>query len=334
MNPFSNIPLRQRYSKAANEKITDITLLATENTVSLGSCFADHIMSQINQRLGGSFEFPGIQRIAAKHSGVHDTSRLGNLYTPRQIYELINEVESLSPRYIVYKDKKDLFFDALRPGVIENNYLSVTSCQKARYLIISRLLDKLKSAQQVILTYGFVENWIHKAKNFSVPVLPLVRNASLNADDFIFHKENLNEVISHIGRTVESINKINPKCHIILTVSPVPLMASMQPRHVAESNIASKSTLRAAIDYLKDETKLRFSYFPSYEIVTTASCGGPFLKAPPQHGVTTAGIDTVMSIALDEYLPNQATKTSNVFNDDEEQICEEYLQANNIQVSD
>ena len=57
---------------------------------------------------------------------------------------------------------------------------------------------------------------------------------------------------------------------VLLTVSPVPLVATYEPRHVLVSTTYSKSVLRVAAQAALDQLPY-VDYFPSYEIISTAS---------------------------------------------------------------
>ena len=63
------------------------------------------------------------------------------------------------------------------------------------------------------------------------------------------------------------LRSINPGVRIILTVSPVPLIATATGDHVLTASIYSKSVLRvAAAELARLEPEI--AYFPAYEIVT------------------------------------------------------------------
>jgi hypothetical protein len=69
---------------------------------------------------------------------------------------------------------------------------------------------------------------------------------------------------------LEILQRINPSIRVILTVSPVSLVATMENQSVAISTCHSKSVLRAVAGELSRAGNSVF-YFPSYEIIA-----GPF----------------------------------------------------------
>ncbi|MFD1951728.1 GSCFA domain-containing protein [Sphingomonas arantia] len=74
-----------------------------------------------------------------------------------------------------------------------------------------------------------------------------------------------------------TLKEINPGIRVVLTVSPVPLIATYEPRSVLVSTSYSKAVLRVAAD----EALRRFDwvdYFPSYEIITGSFSGGLYYE--------------------------------------------------------
>jgi hypothetical protein len=87
---------------------------------------------------------------------------------------------------------------------------------------------------------------------------------------------------------------VNPNCHVIITVSPVPLIATYEARHVLVSNSFSKAALRVAADEAERAFE-HVSYFPSYEIITSPASEGRYY-ADDLRQVTELGIGHVMRV--------------------------------------
>lgn len=74
-------------------------------------------------------------------------------------------------------------------------------------------------------------------------------------------------MVEHLELFLAELSVVNPKAKVILTVSPVPLIATFEPRHVLQSTVYSKSVLRvAAEEIVRNHSNVE--YFASYEIVT------------------------------------------------------------------
>ena len=76
------------------------------------------------------------------------------------------------------------------------------------------------------------------------------------------------EIYDDLKASLEKIRSINPDMKIILTVSPVPLAATMSNHHIVIANTYSKSVLRAVAGQLSTELDY-VDYFGSYEILTS-----------------------------------------------------------------
>jgi hypothetical protein len=85
------------------------------------------------------------------------------------------------------------------------------------------------------------------------------------------------EIISDMQTFIGKLMIVNSRAKIILTVSPVPLIATYEDRHVIVSTTYSKSALRAAADTLVRHNS-QCDYFPSYEIITGSYTRGVFFE--------------------------------------------------------
>lgn len=71
----------------------------------------------------------------------------------------------------------------------------------------------------------------------------------------------------NIKKIIELILKYRPGAKIIITLSPIPLVATFRDLPCILSNTYSKSSLRCALDRVYSEYCDQIFYFPSYEIV-------------------------------------------------------------------
>ncbi len=102
-----------------------------------------------------------------------------------------------------------------------------------------------------------------------------------------------------MSTALKFIRDRNPAVKFILTVSPVPLVATAEDRHVVVSNTYSKSCLRVACE----EVVAAFpdcEYFPSYEIITGNFTRGMYF-ADDLRSVTEPGVQHVMNIFMRHY---------------------------------
>ena len=86
-----------------------------------------------------------------------------------------------------------------------------------------------------------------------------------NVDTLEFSKLTYPEVLKSLEEIINFIKRLNKKNKIIFSVSPVPLSKTFTKNDVFTANIYSKSTLRAAVENVINQSEGIF-YFPSYEI--------------------------------------------------------------------
>jgi hypothetical protein len=123
---------------------------------------------------------------------------------------------------------------------------------------------------------------------------------------------------------------------VILTVSPVPLIATALDRHVLQSTTYSKAVLRVAAEESANNHK-DVAYFPSYEIITASSNRGAYF-AEDLREVREAGVDHVMRLffrhatgatASAAAAPKQSTRAAADFMAERQRsvalVCEEEL---------
>jgi GSCFA family len=91
---------------------------------------------------------------------------------------------------------------------------------------------------------------------------------------------------------------------VILTVSPVPLVATYENRHVMVSTTYSKSAIRAALDDVARKYEF-VDYFPSYEIITNWYNKGRYFEKDLRT-VTLDGVEHVMRLFGAHYLRSHA----------------------------
>jgi hypothetical protein len=95
------------------------------------------------------------------------------------------------------------------------------------------------------------------------------------------------------------IRSKNPKARFILTVSPVPLIATAEDRSVLVSTTYSKSVLRTACEEVAADYA-DVAYFPSYEVITGTYNRGRYF-ASDLRSVTEEGVAHVMRLFMRHY---------------------------------
>jgi hypothetical protein len=133
--------------------------------------------------------------------------------------------------------------------------------------IFSEVVAELVNVDMLVLTLGLTEVWTDRQLGLAMnvaPILPMIRTAP---DRFVYRRQRYAESLhnlNEIHRLMRTYGK--PGHKIVVTVSPVPLIATFTTEDVVVANTYSKSVLRAvATDFA--EAHANVDYFPSYEIV-------------------------------------------------------------------
>ena len=116
-----------------------------------------------------------------------------------------------------------------------------------------------------ILTLGLSEIWFDKVtgRAFWRAIPSHLFDASRHA----FRVSTVEENLANLRSVCDLIATHVPGAKVIVTLSPIPLMATFRPVSCVTANAVSKSILRVAIDELVREGRPGLHYFPSYEIV-------------------------------------------------------------------
>lgn len=274
-----------------------------------GSCFAQHISSRL-KAIGSNFldyelapkNIP--TEIAKKYGYSLYSARYGNIYTTRQLVQLASELsEPIDPRLYVWK-RDDRYFDAFRQSVTPSGLDSYQEVIRSRELHLDQVRKVFMDMDVFIFTLGLTESWIDRETKIIYPTAPGVIAGSYSPDTYQFINLTLQNVVDDIELFLEIINKLRntdgrKPLKILLSVSPVPLTATMTSLHILQANSVSKSVLRAAAHHLFSNIDT-VDYFPSYEIITNLASRGMYYRENLRE-VNAGGVDIVMSMFFSEY---------------------------------
>ncbi|HYW81213.1 MAG TPA: GSCFA domain-containing protein [Thermoguttaceae bacterium] len=164
-----------------------------------------------------------------------------------------------------------------------------------------RRADELfRSADVVVITLGLIEAWMQPATGNVYRHIPHPDVfESLGAK---FHRLSVAEMIDDLTR-IRAVVREHTGAEIILTVSPIPLHATMTSLDVRIANTESKSRIRAAVSEFV-EAFPDVHYFHSYEIVTTADSLNDFVKDDGRH-VHRRAVDSIVCQFLSTYATDE-----------------------------
>lgn len=220
---------------------SDFKIDYNSKVVTLGSCFAVNMSQKLDY-----FKFE------------NTCNPFGILFHPLAIEKLVDF--AISGKQFT---NKDVFFhneqwhcfhthsdlsNSNREDLISNLNAKITAAKQ-----------QLQQATHVIITYG--TSWVYR----NIAANKVVANChKVTQREFSKEILSIETIENSIQNTIDLIQKVNPNCNFIFTVSPV--------RHLKDGfveNQVSKANLLIAIyrQLQTEHCKVNTAYFPSYEIM-------------------------------------------------------------------
>ena len=250
----------------------DVALLRPgDRVVSAGSCFAANLVPHLEacgiayvrtERRHPAFNAP------PDHFGYDSFSAAyGNIYTARQMAQLLRRASwQWQPAEHVWHGADGAFIDPFRPG------LRYPAFSAREFGVLTRQhLERVRAAfaqaSVFVFTLGLTEAWVSRLDGAVFPACPGTVAGSFDPARHEFHNFTVAEVVADLHEVAAAARRINPALRMVVSVSPVPLVATATGGHVLTANTYSKSVLRAAIGEVA-QGEPDVTYFPAYEIVT------------------------------------------------------------------
>jgi len=254
---------------------------------SIGSCFAVE-MAQWLQKNGYNYI---IGKNSTRNSkGLYPRSvDIGNIYNTPSLVQLLKWALGKTERPYVFYESNDCIIDPFSEEIpIENNDIDHhISRLKETYNEFKLILQKSKV---VVLTFG-----LNEVYQF-LPTMDYMFRIPNGLSPHSFKKKFLTveENYKNISEACSIIKELNPDCQIIISISPVPLMRSFQKgKHIAESTMLSKATLRLAAE---GASKLpNVYYFPSFETAMYPGSSSASVFKEDERHVTADIVDKIMA---------------------------------------
>jgi hypothetical protein len=255
------------------------------------------------------------------------SARFGNIYTTRQLLQLFQECfENRSITEDVWPTASGKWVDALRPQITPGGYETVEQVREARTSHLAAVRRMFEDCDVFVFTLGLTETWRSRIDGTVYPVAPGVAGGEFNDQRHEFLNLDVLEVMADLDEFLSKMKSLNPGVRVVLTVSPVPLIATYEPRNVLVATTYSKSVLRVAAEtaYRKYDW---VEYFPSYEIIVGNYNDSAYYEQD-YRGVNSVGVDHAMRCFLKHYTgsgarQDQATALLRVQPVDAEVICDE-----------
>lgn len=323
INPYRGLDDAQFWAKAVtmpapghlDPMVGSYKVENDQKVATIGSCFAQNLSAHLVKRGLNFFvdeQAPAGMRpeeARARNYGVF-SARYGNVYSVRQALQLFDRAYGRFHPVDDVWERRGGFVDAFRPQIEPAPLPSSHDVRASAREHLVHVRNVFEGCDWLVFTLGLTEAWRSKLDGAIYPTAPGVAGGSFDPSRYEFVNFSAGDCAADLGAFLESLHEVNRKCRVLLTVSPVPLIATYERRHVLVSTTYSKSALRVAAD----EAERRFDfvvYFPSYEIITSAANGGRYYQDDLRQ-VTDVGVRHVMRVFSRHFLEDNRDNDSTI----------------------
>jgi hypothetical protein len=314
-HPYRNLPSTHFWSRVvapiARHELDPLVeasfqISRDDGVATIGSCFAQHL-SRFLEASGLNYLVtepgPTILGDAERKRRSYGmfTARFGNVYTARQARQLLDRAfGDRSHDGEVWRRGDGRVIDPLRPTVEPDGFASpeAMAADEAAHLAAVRAM--INDAAVIVFTLGLTEAWSSRLTGTVYPVVPGAAGGEYDDSRHEFVNFRMADVLADLVAIADRVADRNPCCQLLLTVSPVPLIATYSSAHVLTATTYSKSVLRVAAAEV-ESLRSNVHYFPSYEIITGAPAGNEYFE-PDLRSVTEDGVAHVMRVFQHHYI--------------------------------
>lgn len=273
--------------------------------VTAGSCFAQHVVRHLRERGQVLFEtepaHPLLPAAVVESFGYGTyAARYGNIYTSRQLLQLWQRANGLLTPVDDVWEEPDGWFDPFRPTIQPGGFSSAREYEEDRRRHFAAVRRAFTEMDVFIFTLGLTECWASRADGAVYPLCPGVAAGRFDDRRHVLLTLGVEDVVADLRTFITDVRRVNPGLRVILTVSPVPLMATATPQHVLLATTHAKSVLRVAVEQLTQVPGV--FYFPAYELVTAA---GLEYFAEDRRSLREHGVRRVMTVFARHWMTSE-----------------------------
>ena len=271
-----------------------------DTVVTMGSCFAQHIATWLRERDLNVPFFDTDDNIKSRNF----SANYGNIYTVRQALQLTAEIAGLRRCSDTAWQAQDGFVDPLRPNVFVAPVASGDAIGELRKAHLKAVEKAFTDLDILVFTLGLTEAWQVNACGTVLPVAPGVAGGDFDPLKYSFVNFTYPEIRADLEQFCTAIREMRGgrDFRLILTVSPVPLTATYEERHILQSTTYSKAVLRAVAGDFASENGFA-DYFPSFEIINNPAARSSFFE-DNLRSVKSDAVETVMTHFMTCYFPD------------------------------
>lgn len=305
-HPYEHLPAQAFWRKTVSahawaeldfKPATKFKLSPAMKIATAGSCFAQHMARRL-ESFGLSHwvveQAPAgltAERARELQYGVF-SARYANVYTVRQLRQLVEFAFGLRAGDPPVLTEGERWFDGLRPRIQPGGYDSLADLRADRAWHLSQVRRLFSECDVFVFTLGLTEAWVEQGTGIVFPVCPGTAAGTFDAARHGFVNFEYPDILADLEWVRAFVAEVNPGMRWIVTVSPVPLVATATSHPVITASSYSKAVLRAVAGRFADG-HAGVEYFPSFEIIASAQSFGQYLESDLRE-VSPRGVNHVM----------------------------------------
>jgi hypothetical protein len=270
-----------------------------DRVVSAGSCFASNLIPWIEE---AGLEYVRTEELPLPFQALEEnlgyrnfSAGYGNIYTARHLRQLYEECIGIRKPVEDRWHIEGKVIDPFRPGLA---YPATTDNEfdLLRKQHLSATAEAFHSATVFVFTLGLTEAWQSRLDGSVYPACPGTVSGTFDESAHEFVNFTADDVVEDMVAFIRLVRQKNPALKFIITVSPVPLVATATESHVLVASTYSKAVLRVAAERICNELD-NVTYFPAFEIITGPQAPFEFFERD-RRNVSQDGVAVVMGALL------------------------------------
>ena len=266
----------------------------------IGSCFARGIENALSAHgvtvESMAPEFAKLQPVNKEVTGLGFTNKYNT-------FSILNELrwaldrEAAFPIDSIFQVTENTWFDPHCTPTLELVGFSETLNRRA---LVQTVAKRVARCRGLIITLGLVEVWRDSKTGVYTNSTPIRSVLDAEPNRYEFHVTSFVENWDSLEAIHALLTRFgHPDLRIVITVSPVPLMATFSNMDVVVANSYGKSLLRTVAQEWAAAHQ-NVDYFPSYEIVQNSDREAAW-EADLRH-VTGSTVQHIMDLFIQEYI--------------------------------
>jgi hypothetical protein len=266
----------------------------------IGSCFARGLESALIKHKmaveSAAPEFAKLQPANKELSGLGFTNKY-NTYSILNELRWVLDPDAVFPVDSIVPLTKTTWYDPHTTPMLD--FVSREETLERRALL-QTVTERIKRCRAVIVTLGLAEVWRDVQADVYLNCTPIPSLFKTEPGRYEFHLTGFAQNLANLEAIHALLTEYgHPDFHIVVTVSPVPLMNTFSTMDIVVANTWAKSLLRAvAQEWASSHANV--DYFPSYEIVQSSDRAAAW-ERDLRH-VKGAGAQHIMELFLQNYI--------------------------------